>query len=322
MTAMVTGGTGFVGRHLVEALRQRGMEVTALVRSRERAAPLSAAGARLVLGDLEDRGALALATTGAQVVYHVAGVTAARNESHFHRINAGGTTNVLAAALDAAVPRFVLVSSLAAAGPSSPGHPVRGTEQPKPVTAYGRSKLAAEAAVRASSLAWTIVRPPIVYGPYDREVLRLFKAVRLGIAPIFGSGMQELSAVYGPDLAEALIAAGTSERGAGRTYIACHPIPFRSAEFIAAIGQAVGSRVRLLRVPRVVARPLLHITAAAARLGGRTTLLTPDKANEFFQAAWTGDPTSLIEDTGWQAGHDLASGLAATAAWYREAGWM
>jgi nucleoside-diphosphate-sugar epimerase len=277
---------------------------------------------KLVVGDLHDASALASATAGQDVVFHVAGLIAARDEAEFQRANRDGTQNLLAASLQARVRRFILVSSLAAAGPSRPGQPLGGTEEPHPVTAYGRSKLAAEAAVRAAALNWTIVRPPIVYGPWDREVLKLFRIARLGFAPVFGSGNQELSAVYGPDLAEALVAVATTERTTGRAYFACHPARFTSRQLIEGIGRVLGKRVLLLRLPQGLARPLLRVTGTFAALTGRPTILNADKANEFFQPAWTADPSALIEDAGWHASHDLAAGLARTAAWYRDAGWL
>jgi len=127
---------------------------------------------------------------------------AARGEAEFLRANRDGTRNITAAAERSGRPRLVLVSSLAAGGPAPRGAPLTGQEPPRPVTAYGRSKLAAEQVVRSSSLRWSIVRPPIVYGPRDREVLKIFRIARLGIAPVFGDGLQELSAVHAADLAK------------------------------------------------------------------------------------------------------------------------
>jgi nucleoside-diphosphate-sugar epimerase len=274
------------------------------------------------MGDLHDSGALRRAAEGQHVVFHVAGVVAARNEAEFLRANRDGTANVVEASARAGRPRFVLVSSMAAAGPSSPGKPHRGDEPPRPVTAYGRSKLAAEAAVTGSALPWTIVRPPTVYGPRDQEVLKVFRLARWGLAPVFGDGSQELSAVHGGDLAEALVAAGLSDATIGKTYYACHPEVVTSAGLVRAIGAAMGRRVAILGVPRPVGRALLALTEAGARLTGQATVLTADKANEFFQAAWTGDPGPLSRDTGWRAARDLTAGLADTYHWYRSAGWL
>jgi len=328
MRALVTGATGFVGSHLVDALLQRGGEVTALVRSPAKAARLARLGVRQVHGDLHDPSALRRAARDQDVIFHVAGLIAARSEAEFHLGNEAGTANVVQAAQASGASglRLVLVSSMAAAGPAAPGRPLRGDEPATPVTAYGRSKLAAERVAHSSGLPWTIIRPPMVYGPRDTEVLKIFRLARLGIAPVFGRGTQELSAVYGPDLAEALIAAATSGAAVGRTYFACHPEIVTSGEFVRAVGRALQpSRrrpVHLVPLPRWLARGVLALTGAAARVAGQATLLTPDKANEFFQPAWTADPSSLIEETGWQPAHNLEEGLRRTVQWYRQSGWL
>jgi dihydroflavonol-4-reductase len=321
--ALVTGGTGFVGRHLVEHLRAQGDEVTALVRSPQRAEPLAALGARLERGDLHDHAALARAVADQDVIYHVAGAVAAPTEAAYLAGNRDGTRHVAEAAAKAGTRRFVFVSSLAAAGPSRAGAPHQGDVEPHPVTAYGRSKLAAEAVVRASPLAWTIVRPPAVYGPRDREnFLTVFKALRLGVAPVFGDGSMQLSAVYAPDLAEALRAAGTTEATVGGVYYANHPEIVTSAELVRTIARTAGRSVRIIGLPEPLARGILTLTGGVARVLGRTTILNADKANEFYQEAWTADPAPLTRDAGWRARHDVAAGFAATWRWYRDAGWL
>jgi nucleoside-diphosphate-sugar epimerase len=322
MKALVTGATGFVGSHLAEALKRRGHQVTALARSSRKAEVLTAQGARVVAGDLHDAAALDRAMAGQDIIYHVAGVVAARDEAEFLRCNRDGTLNILNAAERSGNPRFILVSSLAAAGPASPGAPLTGRETPHPVTAYGRSKLAAEEVVRASALGWSIIRPPIVYGPRDREVLKIFRLARFHLAPVFGDGSQELSAVYAADLAEALVSAGENPVTVGGIYSACHPEVFTSAELGHAVARAMGGSVTTIRIPNAVGRALLSLTETGARITRQVTILTTDKANEFFQPAWTGDPGPLTRDTGWQATYDLQRGLADTYKWYRQAGWL
>lgn len=322
MKALVTGATGFVGSHLVEALRARNEVVTALVRTPAKAAALGPLGVRLVPGDLDDPSSLAAAVEGQDIVYHVAGMVAARGEADFLRCNRDGTASLVAAAAHARVSRFVYVSSMAAGGPGIKGRPLTGTEPPRPVTAYGRSKLAGESAVAAGAIPWVIVRPPTVYGPRDREVLKVFRMARWGVAPVFGDGSQQLSAVHGADLAGALLAAGTAPGTIGKVYYPCHPEVVTSADFVRSVGRAMGRRVRLVPVPRSFGQAMLGVTELAARLAGRTTILTRDKANEFFQAAWTGDPGPLTSDSGWRAAHDLTSGMADTCRWYRSVGWL
>ena len=298
MKALVTGATGFVGSHLVEALQRQQVEVTALARSREKAALLSARGVHVVEADLHDLEGLTRAAQGQAIVYHVAGLVAARSEADFLHANRDGARNVLAAAERS------------------------GTEAARPVTAYGRSKLAAETLVRDSTLPWSIVRPPIVYGPRDREVLKIFRMARFGVAPVFGDGSQELSAIHAADLANALMAVAEHPSTAGHVYNACHPEIFSSRDFGLAVGQAMHRSVITIPVPAPLGRALLSVTETTAKLAGQTTILTTDKAHEFFQPAWTGDPRPLTRDTGWRASFDLQTGLADTYQWYRRAGWL
>jgi len=317
MKALVTGATGFVGRHLIDALLAAGDSVTALVRSPAKAEGLASRGVRIAPGDLGSMNALRSAVHDQEVIYHVAGLIAARNEAEFLAVNRDGTARLLGAASDAGRPRIVLVSSLAAGGPTERGARLTGDEEPRPVTAYGRSKLAGERVLRRGDLPWTIVRPPTVYGPHDTEMLRVFRAAKLGITPVFGDGCQELSLVYGPDLGRALAAVGHAPATTGNVYYACHPEVLTSRAVVQTIGAAMGKTVRVLPLPRWTAHGALAVTAAFARLSRRPTLLTPDKANEFFAPAWTCDPTPLMTATGWRAEFDLTAGARATVAWYR-----
>jgi nucleoside-diphosphate-sugar epimerase len=320
--AFVTGGTGFVGTHLVSALRARGDAVTCLVRSPDRVRALGWTDVRLVPGDLDSPAALQQGCDGADVVYHVAGRISARNLREFLSVNRDGTARVLDAARGAPPGRFVHVSTLAVGGPTVPGHPIDEGRPPQPVTNYGRSKLEAEALVRASGIPWTIVRPPVVYGERDRETLRIFRLARAGWGPVMGDGTQELSVIYAGDLAQALIAAGTATATAGGVYYAAHPDVTTSTGLVQAVGAAVGRTPRIVRLPAALARVALWTVGSLASLAGRATVLSADKADEFLAPAWTCRPDALTRDSGWRAATDLAAGLSRTAAWYRAEGWL
>jgi dihydroflavonol-4-reductase len=323
MQAALTGATGFVGSHLADALRERGDDVACLVRSPEKAGALAAQGGRLVKGGLDDADALRALVSGAEVLYHVAGAVTAAADAQFDRVNQEGTARLCAAARDAGVRRLVYVSSLAASGPTARGTPLADTAPCAPVTAYGRSKLAGEAAVRAGGVPFTIVRPPSVYGPRDRnQFLPAFKIARTGFAPVLGDGYQELSFIHVRDLARALIAAGTSPKTVGRAYHAAHPAVATQRELVALIGRAVGRRVRVIPVPRPIVLALLHVVGAAADLVGSGTVLRPTKAPELFAPAWTCRSEALEADTGWAAQIPLEAGLEETARWYRQEGWL
>jgi nucleoside-diphosphate-sugar epimerase len=316
----ITGATGFVGGHLAEALLARGDHVKALAR---RPAPaLAEAGAEIVRGSLDDTPALERLVEGADVVHHVAGVIAARSEAEFLRVNAGGTARLAEAARAAEVGRFVYVSSLAVSGPSARGAPLTEAAAGAPVTPYGRSKHAGEEALVRSGVPYTIVRPPVVYGPHDRAVLRLFRFARRGLAPLLGDGSQELSLVFAADLARALLAAAASPAAEGRAYHAAHPEVVTQRELGQAIGRAVGRTSHAVALPMPVVRTLLAVSGAAARLAGRTTFLEPSKAPELLAPAWTCTSEALARDAGWRAEVGLSQGMEQTARWYYQAGWL
>jgi len=326
VNVFVTGGTGFVGAHLVKALCARGDTVTALVRRRALAERLGwGPEVRLLSGDLDDEGTLRAGCAGADIVYHVAGKIAARSAAEFMATNRDGTANVLEAARDGGARRLLFVSSLAVAGPTTPRHPIDETRPPMPVTDYGRSKLAAEVLVRAMppSLPWTIVRPPVVYGEWDRGTLKIFQLARRGVVPVFGDGSQELSVIHAEDLARSLIAAATSPAAVGRVYFAAHPTATTSRDLVLGAGRALGGRApKIMPVPPFVARGILWTVGALAYIAGRATLLSADKGNEYLAPAWTCRSDALTRDTGWRAEIDLETGLRRAANWYREVGWL
>ncbi len=328
MRVFVTGGTGFVGSHLVDALLQQDYEVFCLVRSEAKAARIfPERRPQLIVGALADGDAIAEGVRDADYVYHVAGLTAGKNRHELFDVNAEATRRVLSHVKRAAagLRRFVYVSSLAAAGPSRLGTPLDQSHLPSPVSAYGESKLAGEEIVRASGVPWTIVRPPAVYGPRDAEFLRLVKLARWPMLPLMGDPHQEFSFIYVTDLASALIHA-LHDAAEDRTYFASHVETVTSENLIGHISRAVRgpgrARPMLVRIPGVVTRLVLASTAAAARLFGQATVLNADKANEFLAEAWTCSPEMLTRDTGWEATVPSTQGWETTVSWYRQHGWL
>ena len=191
--ALVTGATGFIGHHLVQRLLAQGTAVKCLVRSKSRADHLSQLGVTLVQGELEDVSSLSEAVKDADVVYHLAGVTKSVRKSDLMRVNGDGTKNLsLVCSRRNCPPTLVLVSSLAAAGPSTGSEPRIETDPVSPVSCYGRSKRAGELAVMdfADELPVTIVRPPIVFGEHDRDVFQWFRSIdKLGLH--FAAGLRD-----------------------------------------------------------------------------------------------------------------------------------
>ena len=327
MKIFVTGATGFVGSHLVSALFNLEHDVVCLARDATKVRRVFPDRApEVVIGSLEHEEALRRGAAGADVVFHVAGVIAAPDRAGFFRVNATATERLANIVAEVApnLQRFVYVSSLSAVGPTTVDHPLTESTAPQPVSDYGRSKLAAEEAVRSSGLPFTIVRPPAVYGPRDVEMFKVFQLARIRVTPIFGDGSQQLSLLYAPDLAQALVATLTSTT-VGQTYFACHRELHTSRTFATEVYRSVtgkSSEPLFIRIPGPVARGLLWVTGNAARLAHRATVLSQDKAQEFLAEAWTCTPDALERDTGWKAATNLTTGVSETTTWYRSAGWL
>src|SRR5688500_4759375 len=253
----MTGATGFVGQAVVEEACRRGLPLRALAR-REQAA---CEGVEWVSGDLADRAALAALVAGAEAVLHVAGVVNTPDPMGFHLGNVTGTEALVEAAGAAGVRRFVFVSSLAAREPG--------------LSKYGQSKRHAEEVVQASGLDWTIVRPPAIYGPRDREILELFKAARWGMVPLPPPG--RASIVHVDDLARLLLELVPSRETTSHRIF--EPDDGRlggwtHAELGQAIGRAIGKSVWTPALPR----PMLSAAAwLDCRLRGTKAKLTPDR---------------------------------------------
>jgi nucleoside-diphosphate-sugar epimerase len=323
-TILITGATGFVGSHAVEAFARRGCQVRAVVRASSKTAHLSSFGADAVVAPLDDEGALRRAASGADVVVHLAALTRARNEHAFEATNRIATRTVAraAAAADPRPGRLVYLSSLAAVGPAIDGRPVDRATPPRPLTAYGRSKLAGETACLAVAdrLEVAILRAPAVYGPRDRDVYHFFRLARLGVLPVPTGAERWLQMVHATDLAEGIVAAALAPHAGGVYHIA-EPQAYTWREMCRHVAAAVGRRARFVPVPAA----LIAAGGAAAGLLGRFAgpgIFDRDKAREMLAAAWLCETDAAREELGFEARIALPAGLAETAAWYRAAGML
>lgn len=301
MRLALTGGTGFVGAHLLDVAVAGGHHVNALTRQEQ--PPRD--GVDWVLGDLNDRSALERLVDDAEAIIHVAGVISAPNAAAFELGNAGGTLWMLAAATAGGVQRFVHVSSLAAREPR--------------LSLYGGSKHRAEELVHSSGLDWVIVRPPAVYGPGDKETLELFRMARLGLMLMPPKG--RVSVIHVSDLARLLLALAMPDAPANKLI---EPDDGKSGgwthrEFARALGQAVGTK------PAIVSSPglLLRLAARADQLlRGPRAKLTVDRAAYFSHRNWVVEPKRACPPGVWTPQIPTEQGLRETADWYRAQGWL
>lgn len=302
MILALTGATGFVGQAFVELALAAGHHLVALARSPQP----PRAGIAWVSGDLADRSALAELVRDVDAVVHIAGVVNAPDAEGFVAGNVVGTLNLVAAARAEGVPRFVHVSSLSAREPE--------------LSAYGASKRRGETVVKASLLDWTVVRPPAIYGPRDKEMFELFRAARWGVVPVPRDGRASL--IHVDDLARLLLALlPGGEAVSSRVFEPDdgRPEGWEHRELALAIGWAVGRR------PRVVGLSPAALRRAAGVDGflrGSGAKMTQDRAGYLSHPDWTGDPSAQVPREVWEAQVETRSGLKATAEWYREQGWL
>ncbi|HZZ83788.1 MAG TPA: NAD(P)-dependent oxidoreductase [Anaeromyxobacteraceae bacterium] len=322
MKVLVTGSTGFIGQHVCRSLLARGHSVRALARNPAAAAPLAAAGAEVVKGDVCDPATLPAAVEGREAVLHLAGVVKALGRAAFFEVNAGGTRHLADAAIAAGASRFLLVSSLAAAGPSTADRPRTEEDPPAPVSAYGESKLAAEAVLRdlAFRLEATVVRPPIVYGPGDREVLPpLLAMARAGLIVKAGLGEKRYSVVHVEDLAAGVALALERGRrlgpgGGEGVYFLDDGATYTWEEIGRAALTPLGVAGRVLALPEAVSWIAAAGATAFAQLRRRPAVFSLDKVREIRQLSWTCASARARADLGFAPRYELAEGMRQTLA--------
>jgi nucleoside-diphosphate-sugar epimerase len=314
----ITGATGFLGWHLSEAFRDAGWGVRAIVRPGNRK-PVPP-GVEIVQALLDPR-ALSSAFSGSSLVVHAAALVRAASVRQMDHVNVQGTRAAVHAA-NLAGARLLFVSSQAAIGPGTTEKPSREDDVPQPLTAYGRSKLAAEGVVRSEARgAWTIVRPSAVYGPRDRGFLPLFRLASHGIFLMIASPATPFTFIYVDDLVRAIVAAGTDERAANQTFFLGHPDPRTADDLMRSLAEAFGRAYRPLRVP-----PLMIRMAGAAgdvcwKLGVKP-IVDGARASEVRAGGFVCAVDLARDLLGVTGAVPLSEGVARTARWYRDRGWV
>ncbi len=350
---LVTGASGFIGSHLVDALHARNDLPRALLRASSKMDNLAGAPVEVVHGSFTDIASLRAAVRGVDIVIHVAGVTAALNREGFDAGNVRAVSSLMEAiALEQPTTRVVYVSSLMAAGPSHLQRPRSEVHTVAPNTDYGRSKLEGErvAAHYAASheLNVVVVRPPLVYGPRDRDVLQILRAAQMGVVASPGLRPVPVSAIHVDDLvAGILLAADGHERlpasldghvlqGGG---VPIGEAPASVTDFagqgifyfddggvhtVASLGQvaaaALGRRALTLPMPRGLVVAVGAVNQGIGRLRGRVPALTLDKARGSAVDSLACSSEKAIATLGYRPRVDLERGMAETIAWNQSRG--
>lgn len=327
MNVLITGGTGFIGWRLALRYLASGAHVRVLGQANnraetDRAAELAAHGAELVLASVTDAARVREAMEGVDVVHHLA---AAQHEAgvpdqRFRDVNVEGTRWVLEAAAAAGVRRFVHGSTVGVYGGTADG-PVDEDTPPRPENIYGVTKLEGERLALAAGdrLPVVVVRIAETYGPGDRRLLKLFRAVERRAFVLVGDGENLHHPVYVDDLVDGLLRAATVDKAVGGVFLLAGPRALTTREMAEAIARALGTRLRRARVPAGPVHALARATEAVAARAGVRPPLHPRRI-DFFVKSFAVSTTRAADVLGFVPRVDFEPGAARTLAWYRERG--
>lgn len=299
----LTGATGFVGSHVARAFANNGWSVRILARRLPTNPILASVDPDLIVGDLDDASALRALVRGADVVVHAAGAVRALDAVGYYRANAQGTAGIVAAVQsEAPQSRLVLVSSLSAREPT--------------LSDYAGSKRAGEVEVEraGSALDWSIIRPPAVYGPGDRELLPFFKMAQSGWLAAPANGDAHVSLIHADDLAGAILvlATGSGCRGATLEVDDGRAGGYGWPDIAKVLGDTVGRSVRLIRVPRLPVYGLARLVEGQARRHGRPPMINRGKVREFWHPDWVAHSGEFRSRTGWSPQIPVQKGFLET----------
>jgi dihydroflavonol-4-reductase len=321
-SVFVTGGTGFVGSHLVEALLKSGAtDVRCLVRKDEKW--LKGLPVTLIEGTLQDKEALQKGLDGVNYVFHVAALTRSTKWDDFYLANVQGTEVLLElASHQPTIQRAVLVSSLAAIGISS--DKIADETTPfAPVSMYGKSKAEMERVVSTFSLPWTIVRPPAVYGPRETDIFTFFKTISSGVCPIVGSAtIPALSLVHVSDLVVGMAQAAVHPLSLGKTFFLGGPHQYSWGEIRNAAATALARRVLTIPIPKSVVPMVGAVSEGVGKVFGFYPPLNREKAREIVSATIMCDSSLAASTFNYNPQMDLARGITETIHWYKNAKWL
>lgn len=326
--ALVTGATGFIGSHLAEELLKRGYYVRCLARQSSNLQWLEGLPVERVSGSLSDESSLYKAVENVDIVFHVAGLTAARTREEFFHGNQVGTRNLLNAVLNVNgnLDRFLHVSSQTAVGPSpSRNQPIDENSPCKPITAYGESKKAAEDEVLAVAdrMKTTIIRLPAVFGPRDTAIFDFFKTVNSGIAPLIGFDEKFVSLVHSADVAQGLFSAAESENTIGKKYYVSSEEFYTWKQISGITAKALGKNSVLnVRIPHPLVMGIAGISEFFGRFSAKPPVLNYEKGKDLIQQFWICSVEAAQRDFGYRQTMSLEEGIVNTVAWYKKHGWL
>jgi len=300
--------------------------VTCLVRKTSNLRWLSGLKVEYVYADISEKDNLKNVLKEADFVFHVAGLTKAKNREEYLKANYRGTKNLIEVCVkdNPQIRRFVYVSSQAAVGPGKDGQPLDENSPCNPITDYGKSKLEGEKIVLeySSKLPVTIIRPPAVYGPRDSDILGFFRVANKGLKTLFGRGESYISLCYVEDLAEGIILAAESPKAMGQIYFITDDQNYSWREAFGIIARVLDKKVITLRIPNIFLFTVAFISENIFRLLGKPAVFNVQKVRELTQKYWLCDVSKAKKELGFSPKYKLEEGARKTVRWYKEKGWL
>lgn len=324
MKAFVTGGTGFIGSHLVDTLieDQKWNEVKCLVRDRDKW--LEGKKFLKVKGDLHSIQVLQESLKGVDVIFHLAGVVKAPTQKEFDYANVETTENLLRLAKKAGIKKVVILSSLAAAGPSH-SRPLTENDPLNPVSRYGESKKRMENMIHkvaGEDMSVTILRPPAVYGPREDQIYTLFKMMKYGVAPIVGNGKQpRLSIVYVMDVIQGILKAAEQTDPGIRTYFISGEKIANWNEIREIVTKVLGKKNIPIHIKPDWVKRIAGVVETTAAFFGTYPVINREKANEMV-LEWTCSNKKAEAELHYKPEYSLEEGISRTLRWYKQHQWL
>ena len=331
---LVTGASGFIGSFIVARGLELGFEVWAAMRASSSKRYLTDERIRFITLDLSDETKLTSQLADHvtqygpwQAVVHAAGATKCRCDDDFFEINTRGTERLVRALITTGAlnGRLVFVSSLSVCGPlhEKDYAPITALDTPKPNTAYGRSKLQAEAALRSiQGLDYVVVRPTGVYGPRERDYFMMAKSIKSHVDFAVGYRRQVITFIYVADLVEAIFLALEKGR-CGKAYALTDGGEYASRAFSDLLQQHLGVKhVVHIKAPLWVLKTVCGIAGTWAKWRGKTATLNGDKYKIMKQRNWRADISDAQKDLGYTPQYPLERGVEESVAWYKSQKWL
>ena len=320
MKIFITGGSGFVGQQLLNTLSNNSsIQLFSLFR-KKKDENLKKINIQPVYGNLFSLKNISL--DGIDVVIHIAGVTKSLFPQKYFTINTKGTIEIINFAKKEKAKQIIFISSLSAYGASNSTEPVKESSIPKPVSNYGLSKLIAEKFIKKSGIPYTIIRPPAVFGPGDKDIFTYFKMVKQGIALTSGNPNKLYSLIYVKDLAESIKKTILNEKAMNNDFFFSNKEFYKIDDIIKSIEKSFNKTAFKINLPEFFAKSVFYSAQVFYVLTTVPPLLNLDKLKEIEQNNWICSSEKAYSLLNFEPEYNLDNAIKETTKWYLENNWL